>query len=157
MACTIHYSLGCVLMSKEMTKAFIQFSEAIWSINAYVGGIMAQDAELKPYSTQQLQTLRIINEHPDISQGEIAAIQGVFKTAISNRIKKLEQNSLIIIDSGRDKRERSVKITEKGIKLIEKSEAIIFGHLNELLHTEFSDEEIVTFTRQLDRINSLLK
>ncbi|WP_167578693.1 MarR family winged helix-turn-helix transcriptional regulator [Jeotgalibacillus proteolyticus] len=144
-------------MSKEMTKAFIQFSEAIWSINAYVGGIMAQDAELKPYSTQQLQTLRIINEHPDISQGEIAAIQGVFKTAISNRIKKLEQNSLIIIDSGRDKRERSVKITEKGIKLIEKSEAIIFGHLNELLHTEFSDEEIVTFTRQLDRINSLLK
>ncbi|TDL30999.1 MarR family transcriptional regulator [Jeotgalibacillus sp. S-D1] len=144
-------------MSKDISQAFVQFSEAIWNINAYVAEIIAQNEELNQYSSQQLQTLRIIKEHPDISQSEIAAIQGVFKTAISNRIKKLELGGLIAISSGRDRREKSVKITDKGLHLMNTSEKVIYGHLNDLLSSEFSNEEIVTFTKQLHRINQLLK
>lgn len=144
-------------MSEELRKAYSKFGEAILEINAYVAHIVDEHEGLNRYSPQQLQTLRIIKENPAISQNEIAAIQGVFKTAISNRIKKLEQDGLIAIHSDQDMRKRAVSITQKGIGLLSTSENAIYENLNELLGAEFTSEEILTFTQQLDKVVLSLK
>lgn len=144
-------------MSKELRKAYSKFGDAILEINAYVAQIVDKHEELNRYSPQQLQTLRIINENPAISQNKIAEIQGVFKTAISNRIKRLEQDCLITIHSDQDMRKRAISITQKGLELLGISENAIYENLNELLEEKFTNEEILTFTRQLDEIVHSLK
>ncbi len=144
-------------MSKELYTAYAKFSEAILEVNAYVSDVFGDNEQLKPYSPQQLQTLRIINKYRIISQTEIAQIQGVFKTAISNRIKKLEQDGLITIVSDQDLRKKAVSITPKGSELLKVSESAIYENLNQLLGERFTSEEIITFTAQLDEIVDCLK
>lgn len=47
-------------MSQELFTAYSKFSEAILEVNAYVANVFTTHEELKAYSPQQLQTLRII-------------------------------------------------------------------------------------------------
>ena len=138
-------------MTQELREVYVKFSEAIWGINTCVVRIVAENQDLNQYSEQQLQTLRVIKQHPNISQIEIASYQGVFKTAISNRIRKLEQDGLVFIRPDKDMRKKVVSLTSKGMQLMETAEKAIYGKLNELLGSEFSKEEILTFVGQLDR------
>ena len=144
-------------MSRELFTAYSKFSEAILEVNAYVADVFANHEKLKAYSPQQLQTLRIIKKNPSISQSEIADIQGVFKTAISNRIKKLEQDGLIAILTNQDLRKKAISITQKGTELLVVSETVIFENLNDLLAERFTGDEIIKFTSQLDEIVHCLK
>ena len=144
-------------MSQELFTAYSKFSEAILEVNAYVANVFTTHEELKAYSPQQLQTLRIIKKNPAISQSKIADIQGVFKTAISNRIKKLEQDGLIAILTNQDLRKKSISITQKGTDLLMVSETVIFENLNDLLAERFTSDEIIQFTSQLDEIVNSLK
>lgn len=144
-------------MSQELFTAYSKFSEAILEVNAYVANVFTTHEELKAYSPQQLQTLRIIKKNPAISQSEIADIQGVFKTAISNRIKKLEQDGLIAILTNQDLRKKSISITQKGTDLLMVSETVIFENLNDLLAERFTSDEIIQFTSQLDEIVNFLR
>ena len=144
-------------MAQELFTAYSKFSEAILEVNAYVADVFANHEKLKAYSTQQLQTLRIIKKNPSISQSEIADIQGVFKTAISNRIRKLEQDGLIAILTNQDLRKKAISITQKGTELLVVSETVIFENLNDLLAERFTGDEIIKFTSQLDEIVHCLK
>ncbi|MDN5709319.1 MAG: winged helix-turn-helix transcriptional regulator [Planococcus sp. (in: firmicutes)] len=144
-------------MSQELFTAYSKFSEAILEVNVYVADVFASHKVLKAYSPQQLQTLRIIKKNSAISQSEIADIQGVFKTAISNRIKKLEQDGLIAILTNQDLRKKAISITQKGTELLTVSETVIFDSLNELLAERFTSDEIIKFTSQLDEIVQCLK
>ncbi|MDE4085672.1 winged helix-turn-helix transcriptional regulator [Planococcus maritimus] len=144
-------------MSQELFTAYSKFSEAILEVNAYVANVFTTHEELKAYSPQQLQTLRIIKKNPAISQSEIADIQGVFKTAISNRIKKLEQDGLIAILTNQDLRKKAISITQKGTDLLMVSETVIFENLNDLLAERFTSDEIIQFTSQLDEIVNFLR
>lgn len=144
-------------MSQELFVAYAKFSEAILEVNAYVADVFGSHEQLQAYSPQQLQTLRIINKNPAISQNEIAEIQGVFKTAISNRIRKLEKDGLIAIRADQDLRKKAISITQKGNELLKLSETVIFESLDELLGERFTSEEILGFTSQLDEIVTCLK
>ncbi|SDI29611.1 DNA-binding transcriptional regulator, MarR family [Alteribacillus persepolensis] len=138
-------------MSQELHDVYVKFREAIWRINAYVGQIVSEHEELSQYSEQQLQTLRVIKQHPNISQNDIAAFQGVYKTAISNRIKKLEQDGLVFIRADEDMRKKVVSLSSKGLQLIEQADKVIYGKLDELLGPVFTEEEIFAVVRQLDK------
>ncbi|WP_082233044.1 MarR family winged helix-turn-helix transcriptional regulator [Halobacillus massiliensis] len=144
-------------MSKELREAYVKFNEAMWGINTYVAQILSSHETLSRYSQQQMETLRIIKQNPKISQNEIAAIQGVFKTAISNRIKKLKEDGLIHITSDKDQRKKSVSLTQEGMQLLDLSEEVVYGKLNELFEDHFSKEEVIYFTKQLDEAAKLLK
>jgi len=144
-------------MSEELRESFAKFSEAMWVINDYVEKILQEDETLSRYSKQQIETLRIIHKNPNISQKEISSIQGVFKTAISNRIRKLEQDGLIVINSDKDMRRKSVSLTSDGLKIVKLAEEMIFENLNSLLEDDFSKGEVIHFTEQLEKIVTLLK
>ncbi|TGB04874.1 MarR family winged helix-turn-helix transcriptional regulator [Halobacillus salinus] len=144
-------------MSEELRTSFAKFREAMWVINDYIVRVMAEEEALKGYSQQQLETLRIIRENPNISQNTIASTQGVFKTAISNRIKKLEADGLVVIQPGEDMRKKSISLTEKGMNLLDKAEDVVYSKLDQLLENHFTKEEVIYFTKQLDKTVQLLK
>lgn len=144
-------------MSEELRKSFSKFREAMWVINDYVVKILEEEEVLKGYSQQQFETLRIIKENPNISQNAIASTQGVFKTAISNRIKKLERDGLIAIEPGEDMRKKSISLTSEGMNILETAEEVVYTKLNQLLENHFTNEEVIYFTQQLDKTVQLLK
>jgi MarR family transcriptional regulator, teicoplanin-associated locus regulator len=144
-------------MNNDLRSIYILFSEAMWEINAYVAKRMEEEEELAHFSKEQMETLRIIRKHPNISQGEIAKNQGVFKTAISNRIKKLEQSQLITIAADKDNRKRTVNLTNKGEALSLKAEDAVFGSLHQLFDEQFTEEEIKFFTAKLNKTVNILK
>lgn len=144
-------------MHSDLRSVYVLFSEAMWEINGYVAKRIAEDEELSHFSKEQMETLRIIRRHPNISLGEIAKNQGVFKTAISNRIKKLADSELITIAADKDMRKRSVNLTKQGEALSLKAEDAVFSSLHQLFDQQFSKEEIMMFTDKLNKAVNILK
>ncbi|CPO31290.1 Uncharacterised protein [Staphylococcus aureus] len=64
--------------------------------------------------------------------------------------------NLISIQQGEDKREKSVLLTEKGISVVNRTEDIIYETFNKKLSPHFSEEEIITFVKQLQKANDLI-
>lgn len=63
------------------------------------------------------------------SPGSLAVLQGVHKSAISNRIKKLLEKGLVEWDTNElesDKRSKLIKITAEGEKVINDGNAAVF-------------------------------
>lgn len=143
-------------MDKELKKVFNLFQESIINIHSEVGKILNQSQLDITISKEQYQTLKIIKETPMCSYSYIATKQGVFKTAISNRINKLRHLNLIEIAQGEDKREKSVSPTQKGFVLVNKIEDLIYERFNKTLSSQFSHDEIVTFVNQLQKANNLI-
>src|SRR5699024_12338718 len=92
-------------------------------------------------------------ESPKCTVSLIAQRQGGFKTAISNRINKLKHLDLISIQQGEDKRVKYVLLTEKGVSLVSGNEDIIYETCSCKLSSHFSDQEIITFVKQLQKAN----
>ena len=142
--------------NNELKKAFNLFQESIVNIHSEVAKILNKSGLDEVISKEQFQTLKIIKESPKCTFSFIAQRQGVFKTAISNRINKLKHLDLISIQQGEDKREKSVLLTEKGLFLVSRTEDIIYETFSRKLSSHFSDQEIITFVKQLQKANNLI-
>ncbi|WP_301421147.1 MarR family winged helix-turn-helix transcriptional regulator [Mammaliicoccus lentus] len=142
--------------NNELKKAFNLFQESIVNIHSEVAKILNKSGLDEVISKEQFQTLKIIKESPKCTFSFIAQRQGVFKTAISNRINKLKHLDLISIQQGEDKREKSVLLTEKGLSLVSRTEDIIYETFSHKLSSHFSDQEIITFVKQLQKANNLI-
>ena len=142
--------------NNELKKAFNLFQESIVNIHSEVAKILNKSGLDEVISKEQFQTLKIIKESPKCTLSFIAQRQGVFKTAISNRINKLKHLDLISIQQGEDKREKSVLLTEKGLSLVSRTEDIIYETFSRKLSSHFSDQEIITFVKQLQKANNLI-
>lgn len=143
-------------MEEDLKRAFNLFHESIINIHSEVAKILNNSGLDEVISKEQYQTLKIIKDFPKCTYSFIASKQGVFKTAISNRINKLKNLDLISIQQGEDKREKSVLLTEKGLKLVNRTEDIIYETFNRKLSAHFSDQEIITFVKQLEKANNLI-
>ncbi|GGI41103.1 MarR family winged helix-turn-helix transcriptional regulator [Mammaliicoccus stepanovicii] len=144
------------MMDNELKKVFNLFQESIVNIHSEVAKILSNSGLDEVISKEQYQTLKIVKESPGSTFSYIASKQGVFKTAISNRINKLMKLNLISIQQGEDKREKSVLLTEKGISVVNRTEDIIYETFNKKLSPHFSEEEIITFVKQLQKANDLI-
>lgn len=143
-------------MEEELKKAFNLFQESIINIHSEVAKILNNSGLDEVVSKEQYQTLKIIKDFPRCTYSFIAAKQGVFKTAISNRINKLKHLDLIAVQQGEDKREKSVLLTDKGLELVKRTEDVIYETFNRKLSSHFSNEEIITFVKQLEKANKLI-
>ena len=94
---------------QNLNQAHLLFIELSKAINEVLD---EQDINI---SREQMGVFKLLNEHGSLTINEIAEAQGVFKTAISKRISKLQQMGFVIKQVGHDKREKLVYLTEKGI------------------------------------------
>ncbi|MDS8877109.1 winged helix DNA-binding protein, partial [Streptococcus pneumoniae] len=72
-------------------------------------------------------------------------LQGVHKSAVSNRTKKLLQKELIQVVQTADRREKLLELTDAGKSVLEESDRILAEYLEKLMSEQVDDQEIEQF------------
>ncbi len=110
------------------------------------------------YSPEQIQMLKLVNKNGPLPAGMIAELQCVHKSAISSRLKKLEEKSLIeIVKSEGDQRSKLVVLTEEGRGVVVESDQAVYTYIEALFADQVNDEELDQFLTMFRKIKSILK
>ncbi|HCU9055684.1 TPA: MarR family transcriptional regulator [Staphylococcus aureus] len=109
----------------EMHLAFIEMSRGINEV------MERQGIDI---SREQMGVFKLLFENKKLTLKEIAEMQGVFKTAISKRIKKMEEKGYVKKISSNDKREKLVVLTEFGITFYKNRQLLLYKGLEEKLN-----------------------
>ena len=96
--------------------------------------------------------LQYIKQHPDCNQREIAEFLRVSTPSITNSVKRMQKSGLLTkeIDS-KDQRRCTLRITEKGEKLLQES-YLQMEKVDKSAVAGISPEEMEIFCRCLERI-----
>lgn len=111
----------------------------------------------KEYSPEQLQVLKLIRKEESMTAGRLALLQGVHKSAISSRLKKLVDKELVVILQSNDKREKLLSLTEKGQHVVEQSKQVLDEYIGSLLSDHVNDQEVEQFLVTFRKLKELLK
>ncbi|UOR11601.1 MarR family winged helix-turn-helix transcriptional regulator [Halobacillus amylolyticus] len=144
-------------MNKRLDEAVDLFKDVmIYGTERIIKSIEHEIYDL--YSPEQIHMLQILSKVEKVSPGRLAELQGVHKSAVSNRVKKLSQNGLVkVIDSKEDQRGKTISLTDKGRDVIHQSNELISHHIEDLLSDELKDSEIDEFIRIFNKVRTILK
>ena len=101
--------------------------------------------------------LMCIARNPELSQRELAELQNVSTAAIAVSLKKLEKGGYVAraVDE-KDSRSNIIKITEKGLKVVQQS-IHIFEETDTILFAGFTEEEKQQFLGFINRAGENIK
>ncbi|MGB8002198.1 MAG: MarR family transcriptional regulator [Anaerobacillus sp.] len=144
-------------MNEKLSEAVELFEEVImYGTERIIRSFEHQIFE--EYSSEQLQMLQIISKSSNISPGKLASLQGVHKSAISNRYKKLEAKGVVTtVDSEEDLRGKSIALTNKGQEVVTLFNEVIYKHVENIVLNDFHEREIDEFLRIFRKLSSILK
>ncbi|UOQ94475.1 MarR family transcriptional regulator [Halobacillus shinanisalinarum] len=144
-------------MNKRLDEAVDLFKEVmIFGTERIIKSIEHEIYDF--YSPEQVHMLQILSKVEKASPGRLAELQGVHKSAVSNRVKKLTQNGLVkVIDSKEDQRGKTISLTDEGRDVIQQSNELISNHIEDLLHDELKNSEIDEFIRIFNKVKTILK
>lgn len=111
----------------------------------------------KEYSPEQMQVLKLISKEESMTAGRLALLQGVHKSAISSRLKKLVEKELVVIKPSGDRREKLIELTEKGQDVVEQSKQVLDEYIGSLLSDHVKDLEIEQFLVTFRKLKEILK
>ncbi|MCM3757712.1 MarR family transcriptional regulator [Sporosarcina aquimarina] len=112
----------------------------------------------KEYSPEQIQTLKLLSAYGSLSNGKLAELQGVHKSAITARIKKLEEKGLVqTARVPHDQRTKIVRLTELGQEILFASNAAINESISRLFENEISEEELIHFVKTFRKLKDILQ
>jgi DNA-binding MarR family transcriptional regulator len=111
----------------------------------------------KEYSPEQMQVLKLINKEESMTAGRLAVLQGVHKSAVSSRVKKLVEKELVIIKPTGDKREKLLVLTTKGKQVVKQSKEVLDEYIGALLTDHVNDQEIEQFLVTFRKLKEILK
>ncbi|MDX8342670.1 MarR family winged helix-turn-helix transcriptional regulator [Rossellomorea sp. YZS02] len=110
------------------------------------------------YSPEQIQMLKLVSKNGPIPAGVIAELQCVHKSAVSNRLKKLEEKNLIeIIKAEGDQRSKLVCLTDEGHRIVRESDQAVYAYIEALFADQVKDEELDQFLTMFRKIKTILK
>jgi DNA-binding MarR family transcriptional regulator len=116
-----------------------------------------EDPLWKEYSPEQIQVLNIISKEGEITSGRLAILQGVHKSAVSNRLKKLLDKELLQIKPSIDKREKLLDLTDQGREVVERSNKVLYAYIENLMSDHVDDQEIDQFLMTFRKLKEILK
>ena len=111
----------------------------------------------KEYSPEQMQVLKLISKEESMTAGRLALLQGVHKSAISSRLKKLVEKELVVIKPSGDRREKLIELTDKGQDVVEQSKQVLDEYIGSLLSDHVNDQEIEQFLVTFRKLKEILK
>ncbi|WP_226671914.1 MarR family winged helix-turn-helix transcriptional regulator [Rossellomorea aquimaris] len=110
------------------------------------------------YSPEQIQMLKLVSKNGPIPAGMIAELQCVHKSAVSNRLKKLEEKNLIeIVKAEGDQRSKLVCLTDEGHRVVRESDQAVYAYIEALFADQVKDEELDQFLTMFRKIKTILK
>ncbi|MDQ0206866.1 MarR family winged helix-turn-helix transcriptional regulator [Alkalicoccobacillus murimartini] len=112
--------------------------------------------KLKVLSFEQIDLLNLLSSQGPLSSTQIASFQGLHKSAISSRLKKLEQIGLIIFrKSPDDSRVKYAELTEEGMEEINKCQEMMLEYFGKLFG-DFKEEDLTYFITMLGKVRERL-
>jgi len=143
-------------MDKRIQEAVELFEEVlIYGTERVLKSV--EDPLWKEYSPEQIQVLKMIGKEETLTAGRLANLQGVHKSAVSNRLKKLLDRELVIVKPTADKREKLLALTDQGKKVVEQSNAVLYEYIEMLLSDQVNDQEIDQFLVTFRKLKEILK
>jgi len=142
---------------KELMREAVQlFEEVMFHGTEHVIEAMEGDV-WREYSREQLQLLKLLDQFGDLPAGQLAEKQGVHKSAVSNRLKKLVEKGLVVSRRGADQRERLIGLTEDGKRLVAAADLAVYRYVESLIDGQVDEIEIEQFVRTFRKIKQLLR
>ena len=143
-------------MDKRIIEAISLFEEVlIYGTERVIRSV--DDPLWKEYSPEQIQVMKLIHKEGEITSGRLAILQGVHKSAISNRLKKLKEKELVETKSSSDKREKIIMLTEQGQAVIKRSDEVLHEYIGKLMSNQVDDQEIDQFLVTFRKLREILK
>ncbi|RCW65854.1 MarR family winged helix-turn-helix transcriptional regulator [Saliterribacillus persicus] len=144
-------------MQKQIGEAVELFEEVMIYGQGKV--LKSINTELwKKFSPEQIQMLKLIKKEEKLTSNQLAELQGVHKSAISNRLKKLvEKNVVTMLDSEEDQRTKYIELTEEGEKVIQKSDQLLHDYIEHLFSEHIEEAELAQFIEMFKKIKSILQ
>ena len=143
-------------MDKRIIEAISLFEEVlIYGTERVIRSV--DDPLWKEFSPEQIQLMKLINKEGEITSGRLAILQGVHKSAISNRLKKLKEKELVETKSSGDKREKIIMLTEQGQAVIKRSDEVLHEYIGKLMSNQVDDQEIDQFLVTFRKLREILK
>lgn len=143
-------------MQELMREAVQLFEEVMFQGAEHVIEAMEGDV-WREYSREQLQLLKLLEQFGPIQAGQLAMKQGVHKSAVSNRLKKLVEKQLVVSHRGQDQRERLIELTAAGHHVVEQADTAVYHYVESLLDGKIDEAEIEQFVRTFRKIKELLR
>lgn len=109
------------------------------------------------YSPEQMQMLKLISKEGRVTSSRLSILQGVNKSAISNRLKKMLQNGLVQIAESADKRQKLLEITPAGEEALQQLNLALSSYIEKLMLEQVDDEEIDQFLRIFRKLKAIMK
>jgi len=112
----------------------------------------------KEYSPEQIQVLKILSKYGTLSSGKLAGIQGVHKSAVSSRLKKLEEKGLVT--SGRDEndqRSKVIELTSAGNATLQISNDAVYAYIKNLVNDRIDEQELETFVQTFRKLKEIFE
>lgn len=143
-------------MDKRIQEAVSLFEEVlIYGTERVIRSV--DDPLWREYSPEQIQVLKLIHKEGEITSGRLAILQGVHKSAISNRLKKLKEKELVDTKSSGDKREKILVLTLKGETVIKRSDEVLNEYIGKLLSNQVNDQELDQFLVMFRKLSKIMK
>lgn len=144
-------------MKENLREAVLLFEEVM--IHGTERVLKSVDSPVwRVYSPEQLHLLKLVGKYGPIASGRIAVMQGVHKSAISNRLKKLNEKGLVEVErSEDDHRTKRIVLTQVGQDVVEESNQAIYDYLEQLIDGKVEDDEIQQFIETFKKVKSILK
>lgn len=143
---------------KEQLKEAIELFEEILIYGAeHV--MKSVDVDIwKEYSPEQIQVLKILSTQGPLSNGKLADIQGVHKSAISTRLKKLEDKGLVVsARDAHDQRAKVVQLTNAGAEVLQLSNEAVYESVEKLFIGKIDEHEIDAFIEIFRKLKTILQ
>ena len=144
-------------MKENLREAVLLFEEVM--IHGTERVLKSVDSPVwRVYSPEQLHLLKLVGKYGPIASGRIAVMQGVHKSAISNRLKKLNEKGLVEVERAEDDhRTKRIVLTQVGQDVVEESNQAIYDYLEQLIDGKVEDDEIQQFIETFKKVKSILK
>lgn len=115
------------------------------------------DNLLNQISPEQVELLDFLMKYGAMTSTEIQNRMLVGKSALSNRLKKMENNGYVkFVPSSEDQRVKYVEITDEGKKSHERHTRLVNEYVSELLQ-DINEEEVEQFIQTFHKIRSILQ
>lgn len=144
-----------------MTEKLLEAVELFEEVMIYGTEHVIKNMEIpiwKEYSPEQIQVLKILSTYGTLSYGKLAEIQGVHKSAVSSRLKKLEEKGLVT--SGRDENDQRSKIIEltlAGKEVLQTSNDAVHAYIKNLISDRIDEQELETFVNTFRKLKEIIQ
>lgn len=140
-------------MKGNELQQFNQFHLTFIEISKIINEVI--DEENIDISREQLGIFKLLLEQKQLSVNQIAEKQGVYKTAISKRIKKLETKHFVERINSGDKREKVIQLTEEGLQFYNNRQNKLYEGFKRKLN--LNNKELNDLFDYTNHINDILK